>query len=227
MTCVTNDKIIMWQNGNSPYSLLYDDIYYSPDGLAESTAVFLDGVGAPDIWRDKDHFTIGEQGFGTGLNFLNTAKLWIETASDHQELTYFACELHPLASCDIDKAIIWPDLKPYKDQLLAQYPETKISLYNGRITLLLYFCNSLEMLQKLGMKADAWYLDGFAPSKNPAMWTDEIFQHLARLSNDGAALATFTAAGHVRRGLSNAGFTMSKRKGFGNKREMLFGTHSN
>lgn len=220
-----SEKIIKWgQDNNTPKSLLYGDIYYSADdGLAESTAVFLDGIGAPDVWRDKSSFTICELGFGTGLNFLNTLKLWLETTYKSQKLYYYATEKHPLLRVEIQRAICYPELASYRDHMIEHYPEPSVQYFDGRVSLNLLIGDSLRMLSDADFRADAWFLDGFAPSKNPDMWSSPLFCEIARLSVKEAKLATFTSAGAVRRGLTDAGFQMTKRPGFGKKREMLNG----
>ncbi|MDA9770845.1 tRNA (5-methylaminomethyl-2-thiouridine)(34)-methyltransferase MnmD [Emcibacteraceae bacterium] len=205
------------------YSKEFDDIYFSPeDGIGESKAVFLDGINAPECWKDKKAFTVSELGFGSGLNFLLTAKLWCETTSPDQQLIYYSTEKYPLDKSQIEVALEWQDLQPYVSELLEDYPNNDF-LFNGRIKLKILLGDSLEQLRFQNFKSDAWYLDGFAPSKNPDMWSDEIFNEMARLSNQKAQVATFTAAGFVKRGLQKVGFQMDKRPGFGKKREMLTG----
>lgn len=219
-------NIIEWQNDKTPRSKIYDDIYFSSDdGLAESQTVFIDGIGAPKVWEAENQFTICELGFGTGLNFLNTVKLWLETTSEDQKLNYVATEKHALDKEDIRKIIYWEELQLVQNVFLEQYPSSTIKLFKDRVSLKLLFGDSLEMLKQEKDKVDAWYLDGFAPNRNPEMWSPELFAEIARLSNHDTVLATFTAAGFVRRGLSEAGFQMSKRAGFGRKREMLKGIY--
>ena len=217
---------LKWENGITPKSKIFDDIYFSTDdGREESKAVFLSGIAAPQVWLEYDDFTICELGFGTGLNFFNTAALWMKHSTPDQCLTYFATELYPLNKDDIERAISWPDLNELKSEFLFSYPVENFSLCQGRIKLRLLLGSSEDILLKLRNKVDAWYLDGFAPKKNPDMWTDVIFTQMARLSKPNAKVATFTAAGFVRRGLSNAGFQVFKREGYGKKREMLGGVY--
>lgn len=218
------EDIIHWQDDGSPKSLIYDDIYFSTDnGMAESKAVFLEGIDAPDVWQGRDQFTICELGFGTGLNFLNTVRLWMENSTENQQLNYITTELHPLAKVEIEKAVHWSELKDYKRDFLAHYPSPSFTLYDGRVSFEFLIGDCVQSLAESEAKIDAWYMDGFAPAKNPDMWSDEIFNHMARLSNDGARVATFTSAGFVRRGLSLVNFKMSKKPGYGKKREMLSG----
>ena len=218
------EKNISWRSDNTPQSNIFDDIYYLPEtGLEESKSVFIDGIGAPDIWQDKKTFHIGELGFGTGLNFLVTVKLWLETTAEDQKLHFTSTEQYPLSKEEIRRAIHWPELEPYVSAMVEVYPNDSIELFDGRISLELLIGDSCKTLSKYQRKMDAWYLDGFATSKNPDMWSDELFNEISRLSKDGTRLATFTAAGFVRRGLADRGFDMTKRPGFGHKREMLSG----
>ena len=219
-------ELLEWQNGNVPRSSVFDDIYYSSDGgLSESKAVFLDGINAPEVWRGKKDFIICQLGFGTGLNFLNTLKLWLENSSRDQTLHYLATELYPLQSSAIERAIHWPALSDYKHAFLKYYPLPEFELFDERVKFKLLKGDSKEQLEKMKCSVDAWFLDGFAPRKNPDMWSSEIFNEMARLSREGTQVATFTAAGFVRRGLSGAGFKMTKRPGFGKKREMMSGEY--
>ncbi|MDG1996434.1 MAG: tRNA (5-methylaminomethyl-2-thiouridine)(34)-methyltransferase MnmD [Emcibacteraceae bacterium] len=204
-------------------SKIYDDIYFSTDdGLGESKAVFLDGIGAPQVWKNAKEFIICELGFGTGLNFLNTINEWITHSDNNQILHYIAIEKHPLDKSDIDEAIYWEELAEIKRVMLQKYPKGE-RFFDNRVKLTILVGDVGDQLIQLNEKIDAWYLDGFAPRKNPAMWTDEVFKLVAKCSKPSAKLATFTAAGFVRRGLEDAGFIMHKRPGFGKKREMLAG----
>ncbi len=222
----SHTKPIKWISNNTPVSSIFDDIYFSTDnGLEESKVVFIDGIDAPQIWENKNNFTICELGFGTGLNLFNTMKFWIETTNSQQHLTYIATEKYPLEEDEIKKAVYWPELKPYVDAFLPQYPSDLNILFDGRVTVKLLFGDSAKMLSEQKFMVDAWYLDGFAPRKNPDMWSGDIFSQIERLSHHGSRVATFTAAGFVRRALSEKGFRMSKRAGYGKKREMLGGEY--
>ena len=218
--------MIDWKENNVPYSAEFNDIYFLvEDGLAESKAVILDGINAPDVWTGKKEFTIFELGFGTGLNFFNCLKLWLSHSDEEQTLHYMATELHPLTGEEIEKAVQWPELSEYLKAFLVNYPSPEMTLFDGRVKFKLLKGDSGSELSKTNAIVDAWFLDGFAPSKNADMWSDKIFKEMARLSNQGSKVATFTAAGFVRRGLNDVGFTMSKRPGYGRKREMLNGVY--
>ncbi|MFB5171998.1 bifunctional tRNA (5-methylaminomethyl-2-thiouridine)(34)-methyltransferase MnmD/FAD-dependent 5-carboxymethylaminomethyl-2-thiouridine(34) oxidoreductase MnmC [Erwinia amylovora] len=232
---------LSWNERGTPVSRAFDDVYFSnQNGLAETQYVFLDGNGLPDRFSShpRSLFVAAETGFGTGLNFL---ALW--QAFDHfhqqqpdarlQRLHFISCEKFPLNASDLAAAhASWPQLAPWASKLLQQWPEAlpgchRLLLDGGRITLDLWFGDVNQLIHTfddtLNQQVDAWLLDGFAPAKNPDMWTAGLFDCMARLARPGATLATFTAAGFVRRGLQQAGFEMNKRKGFGEKREMLTG----
>lgn len=213
-----------------PKSIEFDDLYFSADdGLAESKFVFLDGNKLPETWLKTDRFVICETGFGTGLNFLSAWKLFEETAGPHQSLDFISFEKYPL---DAEKIGLY--LQPWLgffggrlQKLVSHYPP-KISgfhriVLNERVTLTLIFDDINDAIPKLVADVDVWFLDGFKPSTNPDMWSDTVMENMARLSHKGTRLATFTAAGKVRRGLIAAGFSVEKVAGFGRKREMITG----
>lgn len=206
----------------SPRSKEFDDVYFSAeDGLAETRHVFLDGNGLADAWLGQDHFTICETGFGTGLNFLAVWKRFEETAAADQSLHFISFEKYPLEISEIEAA-----LQPFADEFTAQMPvylEQHPNIETARVKLTLIIGDVNEELPKLEMPVDAWFLDGFKPSSNPEMWSETVFENMARLSHSGTTLATFTAAGFVRRGLQAAGFEIEKVPGYGRKREMVIG----
>lgn len=225
----------------TPVSRDFDDVYFSNDnGLEETGYVFLGGNKLPArfITHTRPLFIVAESGFGTGLNFLT---LWQAFDEFHQKqptatlerLHFISFEKFPLKAADLVLAQQhWPTLASYATELQQQWPEAiagchRLLLANGRVTLDLWLGDINELAPKLddtlNQQVDAWFLDGFAPAKNPDMWTPELFQMMARLARPGCTLATFTAAGFVRRGLQEAGFTMTKSKGFGRKRSMLTG----
>ena len=220
---------IEWQQ-DQPLSSEFDDVYFSrEDGIAETEYVFLQNNGLPDAWKGKQQFVIGETGFGTGLNFLTTVLHWLETAEPDAQLYYYSVEKYPLSGQDIQKALsMWPVLSPLLNELLDAYPPAVsgfhcLQLYGNRVSLVLMLGDAQDMLKQMQVAVNAWYLDGFAPSKNPDMWTAALFKRMAQLSHQKTSFSTFTAAGFVRRGLAEAGFKVRKVKGFGDKREMLAG----
>ncbi|WP_312692388.1 bifunctional tRNA (5-methylaminomethyl-2-thiouridine)(34)-methyltransferase MnmD/FAD-dependent 5-carboxymethylaminomethyl-2-thiouridine(34) oxidoreductase MnmC [Kosakonia sp.] len=226
----------------TPVSRDFDDVYFSNDnGLEETRYVFLGGNQLETRFAEHSRslFIVAESGFGTGLNFLTLWQAFAEFRAVHPDATlerlhFISFEKFPLTADDLRKAHAhWPELAPWAAQLQAQWPLPfagchRLILDEGRVTLDLWFgdINTLthELDDSLNQRVDAWFLDGFAPAKNPEMWTPELFQAMARLARPGGTLATFTSAGFVRRGLQEAGFVMHKRKGFGRKREMLTGT---
>jgi len=214
-------------------STLFDDVYHSAGGsLAQARHVFLGGNGLPQRWRKSpggERFTIVETGFGMGLNFLAT---WAEFAADPDAMTrlhYVAVEQHPFSAADLASVHArWPELVSFSGELLAQWPMLvvgfhRLHLFGGRITLTLLFGDAAQLLPQLTARADAFYLDGFSPEKNPVIWSPPVCRELARLAAPGATLATWTVAGAVRSALTAAGFAVQKRAGFGTKRQMLAG----
>jgi tRNA 5-methylaminomethyl-2-thiouridine biosynthesis bifunctional protein len=230
MTQITAQATLEWRNG-LPYSTAFDDVYFSSDdGLLETEYVFIQGNALVNRWQSlaDNNFTIMETGFGTGLNFLCACKVWLEFAPANAVLDFTSVEKYPLSHADMHKALQhWPALKPISDKLLAQYTTLlntgTATLFNDRIRLQVLFGDATDCLSKLDTKTDAWFLDGFAPSKNPQMWQQALFEKMARLSHSKTTFATFTSAGVVRRGLVAAGFKVNKQPGFGKKREMING----
>lgn len=220
---------IDWRN-EQPYSRQFNDVYFSQhNGLDETRYVFLQQNHLRARWQQSNSdFIIAETGFGTGLNFLAACQLWMTTTTQNT-LHFVSVDKHPLQKKDIARALNnWPVLAEYADAFLQQYPMLvpgwhRITLYEGRIVLTLYFGEVDTFLEDSQFKADAWFLDGFAPQQNQAMWSDKVYQAISRLSKLDTTFATYTAAGHVRRGLQTAGFTVSKAKGYANKRELLYG----
>lgn len=218
-----------WRDG-VPCSADFGDVYFSVrDGLSETRHVFLDGIGAPEVWQGRPRFTVGELGFGTGLNVLALWDAWQRTAARDGRLHIVSVEGFPLEPGALaDAHATFPELGTLAAELRASYPHRvpgfhRLRLDGGRVALTLLFGPVAEMLEKLTARVDAWFLDGFAPRRNPDMWTDAVFHQVARLSAPGARVATFSAAGRVRRGLAAAGFAMNKRPGFAGKLECLAG----
>ncbi len=213
----------------SPRSIFFDDIYFSGDGVAETTHVFLDGNGLPARFERAQDFTIGELGFGAGLNFLVAWRAWLKAAKPQTaRLHFLSVEAFPLTTDDLRRVHQqWPDLSDLSAPLIENWPPPHRGLHQisfaGGVTLTLYFGDALDGVAQAEACVDAWFLDGFAPSKNPDMWSDDLMREIARLSSPLATFSTFTVAGGVRRSLRAAGFEIEKRPGFGRKREMLSG----
>lgn len=225
----------------TPVSRDFDDVYFSNDnGLEETRYVFLGGNHLSTRFPEHPRrlFVVAESGFGTGLNFLTLWQAFDQYRAAYPEATlqrlhFISFEKFPLTAHDLRLAHQrWPELAHWAEQLQTQWPPAiggchRLILDDGRVTLDLWLGDINDLTDKLddsmNQKVDAWFLDGFAPAKNPDMWSPHLFSAMARLARPGATLATFTSAGFVRRGLQEAGFTMRKTKGFGRKRDMLVG----
>ena len=224
---------ITWDEQGRPHSLAYDDVYFSLEqGLAETRHVFIEQNRLGERFaamREGDRLVIGETGFGTGLNFLCAWQLFNELAPFGARLHFISVEKYPLSAADLTRALqLWPQLQAYAAPLLEQYVAIhagfqRLILDPGRVTLTLLIGDVHEQLPTLDAAIDAWFLDGFAPAKNPDMWTPALFAQLARLSAPGATLGTFTSTGWVRRSLAAAGFKMKRVPGIGHKWEVLRG----
>lgn len=219
---------LVWADDGQPRSRLYGDVYFSTeDGLAESRAVFLAGCGLPEAWAGRDRFVVGELGFGTGLNILALLDLWRTTAAPGAHLHIFSLEAHPLSADEARRALAaWPELADLAQLLTDRWPGQargfhRIELPEARATLDLAVMDAHAALSGWAGRADAWFLDGFSPALNPAMWDEALLALVAARSAPGARVATFTVAGAVRRGLLAAGFSVDKRPGHGRKRERL------
>lgn len=222
-----------WSDG-VPESAAFGDVYFSRDnGLEESRYVFLAHNGLPDRFTavpEGGSFVIAESGFGTGLNFLAAWQAWQESEPNESATLHFvSVERFPLTRDDLFKALEhWPELSPLASQLIDQYPPLTRGVHrlwfeDGRVRLTVYFGDVLEAWQALDFQADAWFLDGFAPSMNPQMWLDQAMTAIRDHSKPGTTLATFTSVGRIRRALASTGFDMKKTRGYGRKREMLTG----
>ena len=281
---------VKWSEEGVPISTQFDDVYYSKDnGLEESRYIFLQGNDLPARWKKKDIHTIGELGFGTGLNFLATWKLWQKHKGTCKQLIYITHEKFPLSREELTKAHTpWPELSSSSQQLINRYPQQPntiniIDFFKEQITLILCIgevSDTLRAYDQLSQKfiehfqnhtksevsnsevsnpqrlrsndnsgntlrgydpveahvstlpseaminplvVDTWFLDGFAPSKNAEMWSQEVFQTMAKYSALDAHYATFSAARMVRDNLGAAGFTTERIPGYGKKRNMLRG----
>lgn len=221
---------LLFESDGTPISGRFGDVYFSrTDGLEETYHVFINGVGGAESWPDKEELTVGETGFGTGLNFLLTWSEWKKVAPPDARLRYISLEGFPLTKKQLESALeSFPSLADEAKELVANYPLPIPGFHHrifddGRVSLTLMYGEAAQVLSQLTANIDAWYLDGFAPSKNPEMWRPEVLEQVARLSHPGTRLATFTAAGFVRRGLESLGFEMEKAPGFGRKRECLRG----
>ncbi|MDO9336786.1 MAG: tRNA (5-methylaminomethyl-2-thiouridine)(34)-methyltransferase MnmD [Caulobacter sp.] len=217
---------VEWRPDGLPGSRLYGDVYFSSeDGLAETRAVFLAGCGLPDAWAHRRRFTVAELGFGTGLNIAALLTLWKQTRPPGARLSVFSVEAHPMDAADAARALArWPGIGEAAAALIAAWPGPARGFHHLDLpafdaSLDLAVLDAPDALAAWTGQADAWFLDGFAPAANPAMWSPQLMAQVARASAPGARAATFTVAGAVRRGLAEAGFTVSKQPGYGRKRE--------
>jgi len=224
---------IDWDELGRPHSRQYDDIYFSKDqSLEETSHVFIEQNDLRQRFSALsagECLVIGETGFGTGLNFLCAWQLFERCAAPGARLHFISAEKFPLTRDDLHRALaLWPDLALQGTALLAQYVAVhqgyqQFLFDDGRVSLTLMIGDAREQFEKLDGHIDAWFLDGFAPAKNPDMWTPELFAQLGRLSRPGTTLGTFTSTGWVRRALIAVGFTMKRIPGIGKKWEILRG----
>lgn len=219
---------LTWKDDGTPVDERVGDVYYSvEDGLAESRAVFLAGCGLPEAWQRRIQYTIAELGFGTGLNFLAAWQMWRAQGPKTGWLNFVSFEGFPLDAEDVERALApWPELSDLAEKLCAKWPSRakgvrQLVWPEERVSLTLHVGLIEETLPQAVLQADAWFLDGFSPAKNEAMWDDALWPLIAKRSAPRARAATFTVAGAVRRGLSDNGFAVEKRPGHGRKRERL------
>ncbi|AJC20498.1 bifunctional tRNA (5-methylaminomethyl-2-thiouridine)(34)-methyltransferase MnmD/FAD-dependent 5-carboxymethylaminomethyl-2-thiouridine(34) oxidoreductase MnmC [Pandoraea pulmonicola] len=222
----------------TPYSAAFDDVYHSTDGaLGQARHVFLGGNDLPERWRGREQFVIVETGFGLGLNFLATWAAWRDDPQRPTRLHFVSVEKFPFRPQDLrrmlEPMLVLPgmtELAPLVQRLCDAWPAPvagwhRLELAHG-VVLSVGFGDFFDLMPSLRVGADAFFLDGFAPSKNPDMWSADVFKTLGRMARDGATLATYTAAGQVRRDLIAVGFRMERKPGYGRKRDMLAGVYA-
>jgi len=227
-----------WIEGDMPYSTQFGDHFYCrEDGRAECGHVFLGANHLPDRWADEQPFAIGELGFGTGLNFCETLRTWRafwagrETApcdAQQPRLSFTSFELYPMDRDSVAKALLrWPEIAREREELVALWPDRPEGVVSLDVTpdvrLNVVVGDALTSLSERKDLFNAWYLDGFAPSRNPDMWSLELMTAVADHTAPRGRFATYAAAGFVRRNLAAAGFAVERRPGFAGKREMLCG----
>lgn len=210
----------------APASERYGDVYASRDGaLGQARHVFLGGTGCTERWRGRRQFVVLENGFGLGVNFLATWRAWRDDPARPQRLHFVSIERHPLPASVFTDAVP-PELRDLGAQLAAQWPLPVAGLHRcefeqGRVALTLAFGDARAMAPELRLGADALFLDGFAPDRNPEMWDAPLLRSIARLARPDCRVATWCTARVVREALANAGFGVELRPGFGSKRQML------
>ncbi len=244
-----NPVQLRWEDGKLPISPLFNDSYYSAphnglDGRAETSAVFLKGNSLPERWRKQESFHLAELGFGTGLNFTETAFQWLQTSLPHTQLHYTSFEQYPLSRTQMLEALSpWPVLHSLSTKLFITssvnslttdlqdlQPAIKTIIYqqdNKTITLNLIIGDANKTLplwlETNALTINAWYLDGFSPAKNPELWKPDLMLGVFKATAKGGTFSTYTSAGHVRRSLAESGFNVEKVDGFGRKRHRLQG----
>lgn len=208
-----------WKDGNIPVSRQFDDPYYSiTDGLAETRHVFLSGNDLPARFRDGFH--IAELGFGTGLNMLAALLAWRQ-AGIAGRLHFTSFEAFPMTAPDIDRALqAFPEARAIADPFLGQWATGARRITLDDMTAEIIVGDARATLPGWAGRADAWFLDGFAPAKNPELWDTDLLQQVAHHTAPGGTAATYTAAGFVRRALADAGFDVTRVPGHGRKRHM-------
>lgn len=220
---------LQWSDNGDLESLDYGDVYFQRGaGFAESDYVFLQHNKLAERFAAPEprSFQIAELGFGTGMNFLLTARLFLQTAPPDSQLVFTSIEKHPIEKDMLAQIYAhWPDYTDITHEILAAYPPMIAGLHTlllagGRIRLMLCFGDVADVLPELDGRFDAWFLDGFSPAKNPDMWQESLFPLIAARTQPGGTLATFSVAGHMRRSLAQLGFTVQKVKGFGIKWSM-------
>ncbi|MFM0307334.1 bifunctional tRNA (5-methylaminomethyl-2-thiouridine)(34)-methyltransferase MnmD/FAD-dependent 5-carboxymethylaminomethyl-2-thiouridine(34) oxidoreductase MnmC [Paraburkholderia sp. RL17-383-BIF-A] len=225
--------VLAFRDNGTPFSPLYDDIYHSAvGGLEQAQYVFLRGNALPERWQGRRVFTVVETGFGMGINFLVTWAAWRADSSRCERLHFVSTEKHPFTVDDLRKVVAAtisdPEIAGLAQALANAWPMLvpgthRLEFEEGRVVLTLVFADAQDSLPALRLRADAFYLDGFAPAKNPELWNPAIFKALARLAGEGATFATYSSAGEIKRALTQCGFEYRKVDGFGWKRAMLVG----
>ncbi|WP_037315073.1 tRNA (5-methylaminomethyl-2-thiouridine)(34)-methyltransferase MnmD [Ruegeria halocynthiae] len=208
---------LTWTEDQIPVSDRFDDPYFSlQNGLEETRHVFLVGNDLPV--RFKAGFRIAELGFGTGLNMLTVWSEW-ERSGQTTPLSFTSFEAFPMLPEDMARALAaFPELSPWSDRFLAQWQCGTCDL--GTLHLEVIKGDARDTLPNWTSGADAWFLDGFSPAKNPELWGADLMQQVAEHTTTGGTAATYTAAGFVRRGLQDAGFAVTRSPGYGRKRHM-------
>lgn len=211
---------VSWKDGVIPVSTRFDDPYFSlNDGLAETGHVFLAGNDLPA--RLRPGFHIAELGFGTGLNLLATL---LAAADTPGPILYTSFEAFPMSAPDMARALDhFPAARAVADPLLAAWARDDTAFDLEPLQVRIVIGDARVTLPLWTGRADAWFLDGFSPAKNPELWSEDLMRQVADHTAPGGSFATYTAAGHVRRSLAGAGFSVTRRPGHGHKRHMTVG----
>ena len=222
MTATGQTAELEWRDGAIPVSTRFDDPYFSlAGGLAETRHVFLAGNDLPA--RFSPGFHLAELGFGTGLNMLAALIAWRESGTEGP-LRFTSFEAYPMAAPDIARALsAFPEAAAVAAPFLSQWAEGRTRIALDGLELEIVLGDAGETLPTWQGRADAWFLDGFSPAKNPDLWTGDLMADVARHTAPGGTFATYSAAGGIRRALAEAGFAVERRAGFGTKRHMTTG----
>lgn len=214
---------ILWRDGGTPVSPRFDDPFFSlQNGLEETRHVFIAGNDLPGRFRPEFH--IAELGFGTGLNFLAALAAWRASGATGR-LHFTSFEAFPMPADDMERALLaFPEVASLAPPLVAAWRRGEFTLDTGDAHLEVITGDARETLAEWHSKADAWFLDGFSPAKNPEMWDPALMAEVGRHTVPGGSFATYTAAGFVRRALAEAGFDVTRIPGYGRKRHMTVGT---
>ena len=222
---------LAFQEG-TPYSVAYGDVYHSAaGGLEQAQHVFLKGNSLPGRWAGRSRFVVLETGFGFGLNFLVTWQAWRADPARCARLHFVSIEKHPFRLQDLRTLHErYPQLEREAADLHARWPMLvpgghRLELDDGKVVLTLFFAD-VKVARDLRLAADAFFLDGFSPAKNPDMWSPQVMRALSRLAAPGATAATWSVASSVRGALEATGFAVEKHEGFGHKKEMLVATNT-
>jgi tRNA 5-methylaminomethyl-2-thiouridine biosynthesis bifunctional protein len=222
--------LLAYDGQGVPMSAEYRDIYHPRSGaFAQAGHVFLDGNGLPGRWQGRERFVILETGFGLGNNFLATWQAWRSDPQRCARLVYLSIEKHPLVRTDLERVHRGSALAELAATLHAAWPPLTHNLHrlgfdDGAVQLLLALGDVQAWLPELVAEVDAFYLDGYAPDRNPRMWDERVCKALGRLAAPGATLATWSAAGALRAHLTSAGFTVRRAPGSGGKRDITLAT---
>lgn len=211
-----------WKDDFIPVSTRFADPYFSiHDGLEETRHVFLAGNDLPARFREGFH--IAELGFGTGLNALAAWRSWRESGAAGS-LRFTSFEAYPMSADQMARALrSFPALDEEADALVRAWARAPGQLFADGLELRVIFGDARAQLPRWPERADAWFLDGFSPARNPEMWGADLMRQVAAHTAPQGSFATYTAAGHVRRSLGDAGFAVQRSAGYGTKRHMSSG----
>lgn len=211
---------VTWREG-VPVSVRFDDPYYSlADGLAETAHVFLRGNGLPE--RLAPGFHVAELGVGTGLNLLALARA--AQGAGVEGVRYTGFEAYPMTAEALTRALdAFPGIAALAGPLVAAWRAESFAAHVGPVSARIVVGDARATVPAWDGAADAWFLDGFAPARNPELWEPDLLAAVARHTVPGGTFATYTAAGHVRRALAGAGFAVERVAGYGTKRHMTRG----